>query len=194
MTPDIEAWQSWHPSLVAARLAGVETPWYVAAGWAIDLHLGGELREHEDTEIAVPESRFAEIAGRFPELAFYAPAGKGVVVPATPEALAEHHQTWAMDPSADVWRLDVFREPHDGDIWISRRHESLRRPYSEIILRTPDGIPYLSPDVVLLFKAKHGREKDQRDYDAAAPHLTAAQRDWLDRALDLVHPGHAWRS
>jgi hypothetical protein len=135
MTPDLDAWRAWHPSLVAARLAGLDVPWYVAGGWAIDLHLGGRLREHEDTEIAVPAERFAEIAGRFPELAFFV-AGSGRVVPATAAALAEHHQTWALDPVDEVWRFDVFREPHDGDIWISRRDERLRRPYAEIIRRS----------------------------------------------------------
>lgn len=142
----------------------------------------------------MPAAHFAAVAGRLPELAFFAPAGAGVLVPATPGALAEHHQTWALDPVAEVWRLDVFREPHEGDTWVSRRHASQRRPYSEIVRRTPDGIPYLSPDVALFFKAKHTRPKDQEDYDAVAPTLTAAERAWLDEALDLVHPGHAWRS
>ena len=193
MTPDIDAWQPWAPAQVAERLAGVATPWYVAGGWAVDLHLGGTLREHEDLEIAIPEAGFAEIAGRFPELAFFV-AGDGKVVPAGPAALAAHHQTWALDAAAGVWRFDVFREPHDGDVWISRRNASLRRPYAEIIRRTPDGIPYLAPDVVLLFKAKHRRPKDERDHAAVAPRLTAAERSWLDSALELVHPGHPWIS
>ncbi|GID33355.1 nucleotidyltransferase domain-containing protein [Paractinoplanes brasiliensis] len=193
MTPDIEAWRPWRPEQVAERLAGVGVPWYVAGGWAIDLHLGGGLREHEDLEIAVPRERFEPVAGRFPELAFYV-AGDGKVVPATPQALAEQYQTWAYDTAAEAWRFDVFREPHDGDTWISRRDASLRRPYGEMVLTSEDGVPYLSPEVVLLFKAKHRRPKDEQDYAAVAPRLTADQRNWLNDALELVHPGHAWIS
>ena len=37
------------------------TPWYVAGGWAVDLHLGRPTREHEDLEIGVPRERFAEV-------------------------------------------------------------------------------------------------------------------------------------
>ena len=191
MTPDIEAWQAWHPSVAAARLAGVAAPWCVAAGWAVDLHVGRQTREHEDLEIAVPEAHFAEIAGRFPELAFYA-AGDGGVVPATPEAMATVHQTWALDTAAELWRFDVFREPHDGDLWISRRSKTLRRPYAEIVRRSSEGIPYLAPDVVLLFKAKHQRPKDEADYATLSPLLTAAERAWLNDALAVVHPGHPW--
>ena len=41
-------------------------PWRVSAGWAIDLFLGGERREHEDLELAVPADRFGEIAAALP--------------------------------------------------------------------------------------------------------------------------------
>lgn len=44
--PEIEAldsrWASaWTPAEVTRRLAGVRAPWYVAAGWALDLFRGG---------------------------------------------------------------------------------------------------------------------------------------------------------
>ena len=48
------------------------------------------------------------------------------------------------------------------------------------------------PEVVLLFKAKHAREKDDGDFDAALPHLEPERRRWLADALELVHPGHRW--
>jgi hypothetical protein len=61
-----------------------------------------------------------------------------------------------------------------------------------LIERTGDGIPYMRPDVVLLFKAKHAREKDERDFALAAPRLGAERRSNLRRWLALVHPGHDW--
>jgi hypothetical protein len=45
--PDLILWDAWLPEQVAAPLAGVETPWYVAAGWAIELFLGEKQRDHE---------------------------------------------------------------------------------------------------------------------------------------------------
>ena len=105
------------------------------------------------------------------------------------DASDELHQTWGLDRSAGCWRLDVFREPWEGDTWVCRRDPALRRPVAEAIEHTRDGIPYLAPELVLLFKAKHAREKDQADLARALPLLEPARRQWLGDALRLVHPG-----
>jgi hypothetical protein len=195
--PDDAAWDAWRPEEAHRRLAGLAVPWYVAAGWAIDLFLGGERREHEDLELAVPGARFAEVAAALGDLEPFVigTPRHGLATPypdVDDEAMAETHQTWFRDREADVWRLDVFREPSDGDTWVCRRDERLRMPYAELIERTPTGIPYGRPDVVLLYKAKHTREKDEADFAAALPHLGEPRRRWLRHALELVHPGHRW--
>jgi hypothetical protein len=193
MLPDLDAWDAWPPSVVAQRLAGLDAPWCVAGGWALDLFRGAQTREHGDLEIAVPADRFAEVALRFPDCEFHV-AGGGHVVPLSDEALREHHQTWARERATGAWRLDVFREPHEGDTWICRRDARIRRPYAQIVEHDLDGIPYLAPEVVLLFKAKNVRDKDLTDLRWVLPLLDAGRRTWLRDALDLVHPGHAWRA
>ncbi|HEY2078731.1 MAG TPA: hypothetical protein VGH53_20565 [Streptosporangiaceae bacterium] len=79
------------------------------------------------------------------------------------------------DPATGNYLRDVFCEPHDGDTWICRRDETIRLTYRDIIHRTHDGIPYLAPELVLLFMAKHGCQKDQPDFDATVPHRTPGQ-------------------
>ncbi|MYX03718.1 MULTISPECIES: hypothetical protein [unclassified Streptomyces] len=186
-------WASaWTPDEVARRLAGVRAPWCVAAGWALDLFRGRQTRTHGDIEIAVPAGRFPEVRRRFPGYAFDAAGSGRIWEDAAPDVLAAVHQTWVRDPATGDYLLDVFREPHDGDTWICRRDGSIRRPYDEIVHHTRDGIPYLAPELVLLFKAKHARPKDQADFDATLPYLSPEQRTSLARLLDRVHPGHPW--
>lgn len=192
MLPGLGAWAAWPPIVLARRLAGVDLPWYVAGGWALDLFRGEQTREHHDIEIAVPADRFADVARRFPDCEFYV-AGDGQIVRLSDRAMREHHQTWAREQTTGAWRFDVFREPHDGDTWICRRDPRIRRPYGQLIQHDRDGIPYLAPEIVLLFKAKAPREKDNSDLQAVLPLLSAGQRSWLCEGLDLVHPGHAWR-
>ena len=197
--PDLSLWNAWRPEHVAALLAGVQAPWYVAAGWAIDLFLGEERREHEDLEIAVPRERFSEIADTLAGFELFIPdsdlTDRRLVWPfaQAPDALDGHHQTWVWEPATGRWRLDVFREPSDGDAWICRRDERIRLPYREVIEHTDDGIPYARPEIVLLFKAKRTvRPKDEADFAAVLPSLGPSRRRWLAEALALVHPGHPW--
>ena len=182
----------WTPGEVARRLSGIAAPWCVAAGWALDLFRGAQTREHGDIEIAIPAAAFPEIRGRFPGYAFDGAGSGRIWEDATPDVLAAVHQTWLRDPATGDYLLDVFREPHDGDTWICRRDETIRLPYRDIIHRTRDDIPYLAPELVLLFKAKHARQKDQADFDATVPHMAKAQREALAGLLARVHPGHPW--
>jgi hypothetical protein len=191
-------WDAWRPEEAAQRLAAVRAPWYVAAGWAIDLFLGGQRREHEDLEIAVPYDRFGEVAAALDRYAFYVPLGDGSErlrpLDERRELLETHHQTWLLEPAAGAWRLDVFREPSADGLWVCRRDEGLRLPYDEVIARTDDGIPYARPEIVLLFKAKHADRgpKDEADFEAVLPRFSPERRRWLAESLARIHPGHRW--
>lgn len=186
-------WASaWTPAEVAHRLTGIVTPWYVAAGWALDLFRGEQTRRHGDIEIAIPAGDFPEVRDRFPGYVFDGVASGRIWPDAAPEVLAATHQTWLRDPATGDYLLDVFREPHDGRIWICRRDEAIRLPYPDIIRRTRDGIPYLAPELVLLFKAKSARPKDQSDFEETVPQMTSAQRRTLAELLTRAHPGHPW--
>jgi hypothetical protein len=183
VNPDVEAWEPWRPEQI-------DLPWAVAAGWAIDLFLGGDHREHGDLEVAVPRPRFGELLPLLDAFELWVPIGDGKgLMPFDPDS--ESHQTWARD--GELWRFDLFREPADRDTWVCRRDERLRMSYAELIRRTPDGIPYVRPDVTLLFKARHSEEeKNEVDFAAALPQLSGEERAWLRSALELVHPEHEW--
>ena len=188
-------WSScWTPGQVAQHLAGITTPWCVAAGWALDLFRGIQTREHGDIEIAMPAASFPEIRDRFPGYAFDAVSSGRIWENAAPHVLAATHQTWLRDRATGNYLLDVFREPHDGETWICRHDETIRLAYGQIIHHTLDGIPYLAPELVLLFKAKHARPKDQADFDETIPHMTPAQRQALAGLLTRAHPGHHWQA
>ena len=62
--------------------------------------------------------------------------------------------------------------------------------------RTAAGLPYLAPELALLFKSKNTgnrpRPEDQADFERACPLLDPEQRAWLRWALAAVDPGHVW--
>jgi hypothetical protein len=193
--PNLAAWDAWSPDEVARRFSGVRAPWYVAAGWAIDLFLGEQRRAHEDLEIAVPHERFREVAAALSDCElFVVGSGRAVPLALAGDWFETHHQTWVRERATGRWRLDIFREPSAAGQWVCRRDERIQLPYERVIARSATGIPYARPEIVLLFKAKAARPKDDDDFAAVRPHLQPEQRRWLNEALQLAHPGHRWLS
>jgi hypothetical protein len=191
--PDVTLWDGWSPAEVTSRLEGVDAPWYVAAGWALDLFQGRQTRDHDDLEIGAPAYAYEAIRERLDALELeLLVVGGGIAQPATEDALAAYHQTWARDRETGSWRIDVLREPWEGDVWVCRRDPRIRLRATSLIARTSDGIPYAQPEVVLLFKAKSPRPKDEADFAALLPLLDAGRRAWLSAALTLLHPLHPW--
>ncbi|GAB0107123.1 hypothetical protein JMUB6875_61150 [Nocardia sp. JMUB6875] len=187
-----QRWEAWTPEGVAGRLVGISVPWCVVGGWALDLFVGTQTRDHEDLEIAVPRERFGEVAAAFGGYEWDV-VGSGMVWAYRDAGdRAEFHQTWLRDPATGKYHLDVFREPHDGERWICRREPSITLPYTDLIEIGRAGIPYVIPEVALLFKAKAQRPKDQQDFDRVTPllpdHRVARLAAWLAR----VHPHHDW--
>lgn len=191
--PDQEAWNAWQPAELARRLSDIRLPWCVVGGWALDLWHGARTREHGDLEFTILREDFGIFRQAFGDLAFYT-AHAGVVeeLPATRDAPSEVMQFWGFDRAAESWRIDMMIEPGTHALWAYKRDPSFKRPRAEMVMRTADGIPYLNPSAVLLFKARDRRPKDQQDFENALPKLPAIERAWLKDCLDALHPGHEW--
>jgi len=150
-------------------------------------------REHEGLETAVPAGQFGLVRAALADFDIEV-VGSGRRWPLDSPASDVMIQTGVRERDTGIYRPGIFREPHDGGTWICRRDRSIRRPYEQVIVTSPDGIPYLVPQIVLLFKAKRHRPKDQADFTAVLPLLNPARCAWLAAALARVHPGHPWIS
>jgi hypothetical protein len=84
------------------------------------------------------------------------------------------------------------------DVWQYRREPLVIRSKEKMSLRSESDIPYLAPELVLLFKSKntssHERAKDQDDFERALPHLEPERRAWLRWALIATAPDYPWIS
>ncbi len=69
----------------------------------------------------------------------------------------------------------------DHDQWISRRTTQIRGSLLTLGSVTKDGIPYLAPEIQLLYKAKGLRLKDEADFARTLPALDEKSRQWLAR-------------
>jgi hypothetical protein len=188
-----DAWSAWTPGALARRLSGGSRPWCVVGGWALDLWHGCETRAHEDLEFTILRRDFPVFRAAFPDLRLHA-VGDGRVEPlGENEAPARGiAQVWCEDAAARCWRVDMMLEDGTPETWVYKRDPSIRRPRGEMVQVTAEGIPYLAPQAILLFKAKYRRDKDEADFARALPKLDTAQRGWLRACIAQAHPGHGW--
>ncbi len=200
--PGLDDWDAWHPKEVYQILQGSTVDWYVAAGWAIELHLaqtnrGRQTREHEDVEVAIDRADFPTWR-RYLEGAGYElyDAGAGRLRRLGPGAEPDpaHHQVWLCDCGAakPVWRMDTFLEERPLSDWVCHWLPSIQVPMAAAVTRTADGIPYLRPELVLLGKAKHCRPKDEADLALVLPTLDRPALGRLRAGLEVAGDEHPW--
>ena len=82
------------------------------------------------------------------------------------------------------------------DVWRYRRQPLILRVKEKISIVSKSGIPYLAPELALLFKSKNTstreRTKDQPDFEKTLPQLEPERRAWLYWALMATSPDHPW--
>jgi len=181
------------PHDVAALLVGINLPWWVAGGSALDLFIGFQTRPHGDLDVGVLRRDAAGvIAGLSGWEFFEATAGMLYRLGRYEIPRAEINSLWCRPCNTRDWSLELMLDEADGDTWVFRRRPTVRMPLQRAIRHTADGIPYLTPEIQLLYKARHSRAKDQGDFERVLERLDADERVWLYDALSAVEPEHVW--
>lgn len=104
----------------------------------------------------------------------------------------------AYQPSVE---FDIFLEDSDEDVWAFRRDPSIRRPISEVLVRTASELPVVVPEIQLLYMAKSDEMKNQQDFEGRppatreSPSEMVTRRSWhrcprasLDRVIEWPTP------
>jgi hypothetical protein len=191
--------RTFHPLIEhLSPVTELPVPWYVAGGWAIDLFVDRVTRDHQDVDLVIarddqraafehlPDRTWSKIVPHPEGL-----SGRGTIEPWDGEPLSRPtHQILA--DSGYGFRIEFLLSEFDGGLWRSRRNPEVRMPVETMGRTTVDGIRYITPEIVLLYKAKHLRDWDEADFATALPEMTLAQRHWLFHALEAQHPGHPW--
>jgi hypothetical protein len=168
-----------------------DRPYWIAGGWAVDLHLGRTRRAHSDVDVQILARDLEEFAATF--------KGRGVILH---DHRSGEEKVWEHGAPVEPGRNTLILEPgievmvalSEGDEWVYHRGSGrTRRPLAEIGEFSASGIPYIRPEVVPLFKARDGRQKDDDDFADLLPTLTAAQAAWLlPRLTPPGQPQHRW--
>ncbi len=184
------------PRKAARLMATFNRPWYIAGGWAIDLFLGHQTRNHADVDLAILRRDQMALRDLFQDRQI-------CKVLAHPDG--GRREPWLEGDWLElpVHQLEVdylelsdhplevlLNEAADGE-WRFRRNQQVRLPL-KLLCASTLGLPVLAPEVVLLYKAKAPRPEDEADFENTRGLLRKDQRRWLHRAVEASYPGHPW--
>ncbi|MCM0620946.1 hypothetical protein [Nocardioides bruguierae] len=193
-------WAGRTPTDAVALMTGYPGTWWVAGGYAVEA-LTGPHRGHHDLDLAVLGDELPlfrrHVAGRLDCWS----ATSGALAPLLPDDRPDGTaaevlpdgcvQLWTRPSARHPWEYDVLVGPGSAREWVYRRDERIRMPMAEA-LTSVDGVPYLRPEIQLLYKAPGRRPQDEADLRAALPLLGSTARAWLHETLSFLDPEHPW--
>jgi hypothetical protein len=187
-----------HPHEILSILGSAPFQWWIAGGWALDLFLGKQTRPHFDTDIAM--ARRDQLAAQLylNEWEFFSTKRdeKGDIVLRkwkTREILGQEYPgVWARKPGKDLWRFEFLFHEISDQTWTFRHDDSVKHPLVKIGGVSPENIPYLLPEIALLYKAARLRDVDEGDFHKVLLYLNQTQRAQLLADLQKIEPEHPW--
>ncbi|HBY97734.1 MAG: hypothetical protein M5U01_21880 [Ardenticatenaceae bacterium] len=72
------------------------------------------------------------------------------------------HQVLARCPDRDPAEFEFFLNEVSNSVWRFRRNQGIMRPVEQLTLHTPDGNPFVAPEIQLAYKARPRRPPEGR--------------------------------
>jgi len=180
-------------SAVSALMHGFKPSWCIAGGWALDLFLGQISRPHEDLEIAIFRQDQTSLHRHLSDWIFQKVVdGRKIVWPADEELKLPIHEIHAYSTKDSQLSLEFLLNERIANDWVFRRDMRIRMPLKDAIILAKENLPILCPAIVLLFKAKNTKPKDEADFRSVREAMSHQQRRWLKESLRACHPTHPW--
>jgi GNAT superfamily N-acetyltransferase len=193
MTDEFGPWEPWTVEQVATLFAGAPFRWWLTGGIALELFACRSWRQHEDLDVGICRGDAPRIHDWLRDFELFV-AACGRLRTWSGEPLSDQqseNNVWVKRTASGPFVFDIAIGAGDAGEWVYRRDPRIRRPWEETLLRTADGVPYLAPEIQLLFKSKGLRAKDTRDADVVIPLLESDRRAWLRSHLPAEHPWQA---
>jgi hypothetical protein len=187
---DLGAWAPLALSETRDLFDSYEGRWWIAGGLALELFVGDSWRDHDDTDVGI----LRQDAGvAWPVLEAWDPhvaAAGNLSRWDGSDLLVERQQNnvWCRRNEGGPWCLDLTIGDGDATCLVYRRDPSVRVEWSNALLQSSEGIPYLAPELQMLYKSSEVRPKDDVDAGHVLPGLGKERRAWLAGHLPVRHP------
>jgi hypothetical protein len=196
----------------------LDAQWFVSGGWAIDIHLNRVTRKRCDLDISAPFSQRqkcieffiknnwrieGKLAGGFKTLRklidysddihyFWSFPEDATFISEYIDENGNRRIAYNRDYQRELDYIEVFFDLIENNHFVFRDFPEIKRHEKEAILER-EGVKYLAPEAVLLFKSGRLSEKNKMDFSAVVSSMDSEAILWLIEALIRVHGStHPW--
>jgi hypothetical protein len=192
MSMDPHNWAPLSVDEAVQLFTGAPFRWWISGGHALEIHANDSWRPHDDLDIGIIRDQaplvHAWLTGWDLHIAARRQVSDWNGRPLSADR--QENNVWARRSPQAPWSFDLTVGAGADDRWVYRRDPTLFRPWDRAILRSPTGVPYLAPEIQLLFKSKSVFPKDDLDAERIIPGLGSRERRFL---VDHLSPEHQWR-
>lgn len=192
---DIHNWAPLSPDEASSLFSSLSVPWWIAGGWAIDLHVGEQTREHGDIDVLILRKDQFNVQDYLLDWDLHKTQQPGLKPWPRGEFLnLGVNDVWGRRTPESPWGIQLMFMENEGGSWVFRRDERISEPLQNLGRLTPSGIPYVAPAVQLLFKSNAPEiDRNRADFKTVLPLLGSPERTWLLDQFKLLYPeGHEW--
>jgi hypothetical protein len=181
------------PQKIAALMQNFQSDWFIAGGWAIDLYLGEISRPHDDIEIAVFRRDQIALQNYLNDWFLQKINHSEPSIWNRNEFLElPVHEIHCFYENGDPQNFEVLLNESNAENWIYRRNKRVTKLLTKLCLTTDSGIKFLRSEIVLLYKSKNPRAKDEQDFESVVKRLDVEGKKWLSNALEICDSKHHW--
>ncbi|WP_409297393.1 nucleotidyltransferase domain-containing protein [Peribacillus sp. SCS-26] len=159
--------ENWEPLSVndAAQIFNnIPIAWWIAGGWALDLFLGRQTREHADLDVVILRHDYLSLYRYLHDKWEMSKAAGGRLIRWEKDETLNLHDDniWIKKKGSPTWAFQVMILNTENEEWIYKRKKTIRKAVKDIWTVSSIGIPILRPEVQLLYKGGSSvlREKD----------------------------------
>ncbi|MBU9721678.1 nucleotidyltransferase domain-containing protein [Bacillus alkalicola] len=193
----MEVWKPLTVNEVKELFNKIPINWWIAGGWALDIYLGRKTREHDDIDIVILREDYL-ILQRYLynnwEM-YIATKGQLIKWEKDDNLDSQYDNIWIKKKGSSTWDFQVMLLDTEDNVWLYKRKNTVRKTIKDIGYKSSMGVPYLRPEIQLLYKGGSSllRDKDSIDLENVIPKLKMDDLKWLRDSLAEQFPnGHRW--
>lgn len=190
--PDSSQWKPWTIEKIKTTFNDFE--WILAGGFALELFVGKNYRNHADIDILVARENQKKLFDSIDESKiFIAKDGKLTAFEKNRFYEFPFQDVWILDDDLLSWCLQVMLYDVEEGLWIYKREKSIKLR-NDFLFWEKEGIKIIKPEIQLLYKSKSIRPKDEKDFQIVKEKLDESAKKWLNDALKKCYGRHKWIS